>query len=108
MNWWVLLPTVVGVVVGVIGYLMKRSITQMDKKIDEASWRTDEMSTKLEQLNARLENVVNGLRKEFYEYKDKAADEFVRKADFIHVTSDIGKKLDRVYDVLLDLKGRVR
>lgn len=108
MNWWVLLPTGVSIVVGVIGYLMRRSITEMDKKIDEAKRRIDEMSTKLDQSNERLEKSLGELRKEFYEYKDKAADEFVKKSDFVHVTSDIGKKLDRVYDILLDLKGRVR
>lgn|GEM_PF-5519218 len=100
MNWWVLLPTVIGLVVGIIGYLMKRSINEMDKKIDQ-------LSIKADQTNARLERSFNELRKEFYDYKDKAADEFVKKADFVLVTSDISKKLDRVYDILLDLKGRV-
>lgn len=108
MNWWVLLPTAVGVVIGVIGYLMQRSITEMDKKIDGSSGRIDEMSSKLDQSNERLEKIVTDLRREFYQYKDKAADEFARKSDFIHVTSDIGKKIDKVYDILLDLKGRVR
>lgn len=101
MSWWVLLPTAAGVIVGVIGYLMRRSIAEMDKKIDN-------MGEKIEQSNARLERSVNELRKEFYDYKDKAADEFTKKTDFIMSTSDIGKKLDRVYDILLDMKGMVR
>lgn len=100
MNWWVLLPTAATVVVGIIGYLMKRSIMEMDKKIDE-------MSDRLDQTNVRMEKSLNELRKEFYEYKDKAADEFAKNRDFIHATSDIGKKLDKVYDILLDLKGKV-
>ncbi|ACV64890.1 hypothetical protein Dtox_4223 [Desulfofarcimen acetoxidans DSM 771] len=107
MNWWVMLPTAAGVVVGVIGYLMNRSILEMDEKIDKANIRIDEISVKLDQSNAHLEKVVNDLWKEFYDYKDKATDEFVKKTDFVHVTSDIGKKLDRVYDILLDLKGKV-
>lgn len=100
MNWWVLLPTVASVIVGVIGFLMRRSIAEMDKKIDD-------MGKKLDQSNERLEQSLDGLRKEFYSYKDKAAEEFVRKTDFILATSDLGKKLDKVYDILLDLKGKV-
>lgn len=101
MNWWGVLPTVAAIVVGVLGYLMKRSIAEMDSKVGD-------MSKKLDQASERMEQSLCDLRREFYEYKDKAADEFTRKADFVHATSDIGKKLDRVYDILLDLKGRVR
>ena len=108
MSWWDLLPTAASVAVGVFGYLMRRSIAEVDNKIDETNRRIDEMSSKLDQSNARLEKSLGELRREFYGYKDKAADEFVKKTDFIHITSDIGKKLDRVYDILLDLKGRVR
>jgi len=108
VNWWILLPTAATIIIGVIGYLMNRSIVEMDKKIDESKQRIDEMSTKLDQSNARQEKVVNDLRKEFYEYKDKAADEFARKDDFILATAGIEKKIDKVYDILLDLKGRVR
>lgn len=101
MNWQVLLPTAAAVVVGIIGYLMKRSITAMDQKIDG-------MSTKLDESSAKFESSLSELRKEFYAYKDWAVDEFAREKDFIHATSDIGKKIDKVYDILLDLKGRVR
>lgn len=100
MNWQTILPTAATIVVGIIGFLMKRSINEMDKKIDK-------MDEKLDQSNERLEKSFNELRKEFYEYKDKAADEFAKKIDFIHATADISKKIDKVYDILLDLTGKI-
>lgn len=104
------MPTVASVIVGIIGFLMRRSIAEMDKKIDDMGKKMDQsnarMEQKLDQSNARLEQSLGELRKEFYDYRDKAAEEFVRKTDFILATSDIGKKLDKVYDILLDMKGR--
>jgi len=107
MNWWILLPTAISVVISIIGYLMQRSITGIDQKISEINHQFGEMYVKMDQADVRLEQLIVDVRKEFYRYKDKAADDFVRKTDFIHVTSDIGKKLDKVYDILLDLKGKV-
>lgn len=107
MNWWILLPTVVSIVISIIGYLMQRSITGIDQKIDETNQQISGIYTRMDQADARLEQLIVDVRNEFYKYKDKAADDFVRKTDFIHVTSDICKKLDKVYDILLDLKGRV-
>lgn len=107
MSWEILFPTAAGIIITVIGYLIKRSIVEIDKKIDETSKETNKINDKIDQLNRLSEESIDNLRKELYRYKDKAADEFVKKADFILVTSDIGRKLDKVYDILLSLsKGR--
>jgi uncharacterized protein YeeX (DUF496 family) len=107
MNLWVLLPTGVGLITGLIGWLTKRSIDDIDKKIVTANKRMDDLSAKLDSTARTFNEAINDLRDEFYSYKDKVADEYVKKQDFIIFTSDFSKKLDKVYDILLDMKGRL-
>lgn len=107
MNLWVLLPTIVGIITGLIGYLTKRSIDSIDQKIVAANKRIDDLSEKLDNSNKMFNKAIDDLKDEFYEFKDKVGDEFVRKSDFVMTTSEISKKLDKVYDILLDFKGRL-
>lgn len=107
MNLWVLLPTAVGIITGIIGYLTKRSIDAIDQKIVAANKRIDDLSEKLDTSNKMFNKAIDDLKDEFYEFKDKVGDEFVRKSDFVMTTSEISKKLDKVYDILLDFKGRL-
>jgi oligoendopeptidase F len=101
MNLWILLPTAAGVIAGVISYLTKRAIDTVDQKIVATNKRINELSAKVDQSNAEL-------RREFYEFKDKVVDEFVKKEDYILTSTDLNKKMDKIYDILLDLKGRIK
>ncbi|NSW90238.1 MAG: hypothetical protein HPY74_06085 [Firmicutes bacterium] len=108
MNLWILLPTAVGIITGIIGYLTKRSIDAIDQKIVTANKRIDDLNEKLDSSNKMFNKAIDSLKSEFYEFKEKVGDEFVRKSDFVMTTSEISKKLDKVYDILLDFKGRLR
>lgn len=106
MNWWVLLPTGAGMVTGLLGWLTKRSIDAVDQKILATNKRMDEFNSKMDFTAASFNEALNELRCEFYSYKDRVADEYVKRQDFIMFSGDINKKLDKLYDVLLDRKGR--
>jgi uncharacterized membrane-anchored protein YhcB (DUF1043 family) len=108
MNLWVLLPTAVGIITGIIGYLTKRSIDSTDQKVVTTNERIDDLSEKLDISNAEFNQAIGALRREFYEYKDKVNDEFAKKDDFVRTFSEQGKKLEKMYDILLDIERRLK
>lgn len=107
MDLWVLLPTGVGIITSIIGYLTKRSIDTLDQKIGTTNQRLDDLESKLEQTSESFASSVKEIRKEFYDYKEKVSEEYVKKKDFNGMAFEINKKLDKMYDIILDMKGKI-
>lgn len=110
-NWSVLIPTFASLIVGIIGFLTKRSIDAMDQKI--ASIKSDMLQsiTTLDEcvkkVDADTDQNIKELRDELYSFKDKVGEDYVKKSDFILTTSALEKKVDKVYDILLDINRRL-
>ena len=66
MNLWILLPTAVGLIAGLIGYLTKRSIDAIDSKIITTNTRIAEINSKLDSTNSIFDKAIDELRHEFF------------------------------------------
>ncbi|WP_153062610.1 hypothetical protein [Metasolibacillus meyeri] len=70
---------------GLIGYFLK-------------NFKTD-----LAQNDAELKQQIDNVESKFAEYKLEVSDKYVQKDDFIRATSQMERKLDRIYDELIKM-----
>ncbi|KYG90368.1 hypothetical protein A0U40_18430 [[Bacillus] sp. KCTC 13219] len=69
--------------IGIIAYFLK-------------SFKAD-----LAQNDAELKQQIDNVESKLADYKLEVADKYVQKDDFIRATSQIDRKLDRIYEELL-------
>lgn len=84
-----IITTAVTVVIGIIGYFLKRTMSQVDRhevKLQECVSRRE-----LEKSTTRIEEDIQAIKKEY-----------LTKEDFIREMAQVTTKLDRIYDILLD------
>lgn len=79
---------VITVVLGLLGFFMKRSINEMDKKIE------------------KNEKTATDAAEEIHEMRVYVAREYVTKDDHNATASQIDKKLTRIMDLIIELKER--
>lgn len=98
------LPNVVlTVMLGIIGYFLKRTINLVDKHENEISDIKDKYVTKEEigclqsDLKSEIGKLAAGI--------DSLKDNYIRKDDFVREIADLNRRQDRVYDILLEMKG---
>ncbi|MFT9055547.1 MAG: hypothetical protein ABF449_02820 [Ethanoligenens sp.] len=98
------LPNVVlTVMLGIIGYFLKRTINLVDKHETEISDIKDTYATKSEisclqsDLKSEIGKLAAGI--------DSLKDNYIRKDDFVREIADLNRRQDRVYDILLEMKG---
>ena len=96
---WVI-QTIIMLALGLIGYFIK----DLKKGIQE---EISDNKRRIEETNVRLDE----FREEFKEYKvDQAREisnqfrDYVSKSEFVRVTSNYEHKLDKIYDILMEMK----
>lgn len=100
---WVI-QTLVMLGVGIIGFLIKQSIADMKKNINQNNERIEEVYTNLTAtINEKMDR-VDELQKDFQSFKEKVVDEFVRKSEHQRITGEIMTKLDKIFDILMSIK----
>lgn len=90
MNEWVQ-PIVMFLItgaVGVIGFFLSRAFGQLDKCASKEE---------LENLDKRVEKVEKAI--------DKIKEDYITKDDFFREQAKTDKKLDKIMDILLEMKG---
>lgn len=97
---WII-QSVIMIALGIIGYFIK----DLKKSIQE---EITENKRRIEETNERLEE----FREEFKEYKVEQAREissqfkdYVSKSEFIRVTANYERKLDKIYDLLMEIRS---
>ena len=83
--------TIITGLLGVIGFFLTRSFAALDKKADKGE---------LETMKSELEAV----RKTIADVKDN----YLTKEDFLREQVKTERKLDKIMDILMDMKGGQR
>lgn len=83
--------TIITGLLGVIGFFLTRSFAALDKKADKSE---------LESLKSEVENI----RKTIADVKDN----YLTKEDFLREQVKTEKKLDKIMDILMEMKGGSR
>lgn len=84
-----IITTAVTVVIGIISYFLKRTMSQVDRH--EIQLSESVSRKKLEKTTTRIETDIQAIKKEY-----------LTKEDFIREMAQVTTKLDRIYDILLD------
>lgn len=97
---WVI-QTIIMLALGLIGYFIKDLKKSIQEEIMDNKRRIEETIESLEDL-----------REEFKEYKVEQAREisnqfkdYVSKGEFVRVTANYERKLDKIYDILMEIRG---
>lgn len=101
INW--VIQSVIMLALGIIGYFIKDLKKSIQEEITENKRRIDETNVRLEEF-----------REEFKEYKVEQAREisgqfkdYVSKSEFVRVTANYERKIDKIYDILMEIKSTV-
>ncbi len=81
-----------GLILGVIGFFLKRTISKVD--------RLDECKASKEHVD-ELSKQVDGMEKTIGDIKTN----YLTKEDFFREQAKTDRKLDRIMEILLDIKG---
>jgi uncharacterized membrane protein YhiD involved in acid resistance len=105
-----ILQIITTLIIAIIGFFLKRELKRLedaDKKNEDniASLRS-ETDCKVEKVREENEKLHLEVMKSMNDFKESVAKEFVRRMDYIQTTGEINKKLDRIFDILLEMKGR--
>ena len=99
--WW-LLATLAGIAVTVISYFLKRTISKMDdhdRDINKIK-QTYVTKTELDAVRSEIRDDVGALKADVKEIKENT----LTKADFYRSQTATERKIDKVYDLLMDIK----
>lgn len=116
----ILISTAVSVVVGIIGYFLKRTMSRVDKHDDaindikERTIRTEDHEKSVSELKQDIKQIREDYTprdthlKDFDECKvdiKKIKEDYITKEDFFREQNKTDRKLDRIMDILLEMKG---
>lgn len=96
----------VTVIVGIIGFFLKRTINAVDNCACEIKDIQKEYATK-EELNDFRTGIKDEIRK-ISDNIDDIKDNYIRKDDFVRSMADTNTRLERIYNFLLDINGGKR
>ena len=116
MNEWVI-TTAIGLVISVIGYFLKRTMSQVDRH--EAELRQAAGKEELREVNSNLSLEIKQIREDYTPKKahEKDFDEcrkefkeiranYLTKDDFIREINKMDRKLDRMRDIMMASAGK--
>lgn len=89
------IQTVISLVIALICYLMKRSISDIDKKVDKS-----------EKEVRKTDEGVKKVESELSEFKLSVAKDYVTKEDFNETTGQIMNKLDKIMDLIMEINKK--
>lgn len=96
-TYWIV-TTILGLMIGALGWLIKKLIGDLETKIarSEASTskRLEQLEKRVDKGDERFDALIKDLPQK-YAYRD----------DLIRMSQTIEARLDRIQDILLDIKG---
>lgn len=101
-TWWIV-ATAATIVVGVISYFLKRTMSKQDENERDIKHIQLTYVTKEEFKDFKDETSggINKLQKDVESIKDNT----LTKADFYRLQSATDKKLDKLYELMIEIKG---
>lgn len=94
-----LLMLAITIVVGIIGFFLRRTIGEVDKNTSDIE-EIKNNYVKKEELNAFREDL-----RRLSENVDDIKDNYIKKDDFVRAMADTNSRLQKIYDFLLDING---
>jgi len=112
---WII-QTLIVVGLGVVGYFLKDLKNGVESKIGSLDCKFDTFEEKVKQdnkdLEERLEKRIKcteeryeDLQKDLNAYRDHVNKNFTLKDDFIRAISGIDRKLDKIYDTIMERRA---
>ena len=101
-TWWIV-ATAATIVIGIISYFLKRTITKQDKHEEDINHikMTYVTRDQLREFKEETNSVLDKLQKDVESIKDNT----LTKADFYRLQAATDKKLDKMYDLILEIRG---
>ncbi len=89
------------IIIPMVKYIFAREVSSIEEKIK----RNNDY---IEEIHKKLTENVDALQKDFQCFKEKVAEDYLKKRDFNGMVSDITKKLDKLYDIILEMRGNAK
>lgn len=100
MNWPDLIYSgAMTIVVGIIGFFVKRTIGQVDNNTSEIEKIKKDYATK-DDFKDEIRKISNNI--------DDIKDNYIKKDDFVRSIADTNSRLERIYTYLLEMNGGKR
>jgi len=97
---------VVSLGVTTFGFFVKREVKRLDESDKENKLKHKELEDKITSLSEERQKCNKDCIQSLSEFKEEAYTTFVRNADFIRINAEIMKKLDKIFDILFEMKGK--
>ena len=101
-TWWIV-TIVASVAVGIISYFLKRTMSRQDDHERDINHikLTYVTRDQLKEFKEESNGVLDKLQKDVESIKDTT----LTKADFYRIQSATDKKLDKIYDLMVKIRG---
>ncbi len=101
-TWWIV-GIAVTIAIGVISYFLKRTINKQDHHEEEIHHIKETYVTQaqLKEFKEETNGVLNKLQKDIEDIKENS----LKKSDFLRQQAGTDKKLDKMYDLILEIRG---
>lgn len=122
-TWW-LAVLLLGFVTGGLVYLLKRSVFGRIDKMEDALKKAGETTVKKEEYEKAIQAVQGDIKQIRADYTPRAdhrkdldecrgdikqiKEDYITKEDFFREQGKTDRKLDRIMDILLEMKGEKR
>ena len=111
-NLTAILQIITTLVIAIIGFFIKRELKKLEDADNENKRRINTLEkdvyNKMGEFKDDCKRCNCESLERLNEFKEDVGKEFVRKSDYIQTTSEIMKRLDKIYDMLYELRGNTR
>lgn len=111
-NLTAILQVITTLVIAIIGFFIKRELTKLEKADEDNKTRISsiekDLHCKIDKVRSESEKCNCEVLERLNEFKEDVSKEYVRKEDYLQTTGEIMKRLDKIYDMLYEMKGNVR
>lgn len=97
-----------GIVVGIIGFFIVKTLKDIEGKIIKNEETTDENKKEIREVEGRLTEKIDSVGKELSDHKELVQRDFITKREFAHTLGETNKKLDKIYDYLIEVVSERR
>lgn len=95
--WYWIATTAIGLMIGALGFFLKRTLSELEKKVERSESASSGRSVLMEKRLEKLEDRFDNLLKEM-------PDKYASRDDMIRMNQGLEYRLDKIQDTLMDIK----
>lgn len=103
-----IISIIMSLVVTTFGFVLKRELKRLDDADQDNKKQLDELSKGMQKVTSEREKCNRECIQSFSSLKEDINDNYVSQKEFIRIYTEQSKKLDKIYDILFEMKGRER